>query len=341
MVKRRAFPPETPYLVAAIDANHGGQVATARRLVARAAAAGAHAVKVAIRRTSETMAPELQSAPWPTRTDLGRTRDELWRALELGPRALAAVRQAARGRVAFVAAPHDLESLKIARGLRPDAYQIDAGVLGDRPVVRAIGRTHRPVLVVAGTCTDAGIAAALRELTGTAAVVVLHTVTAVPLAAPRARLGYLASLRDRFKRPVGYLGWEPGTAWSLVAAALGAEVIEKPFTLDRSLEGPLHAWSLDPEAFATLAAALRDLPTVVAAQGRRTVLPEELEVMANAGHSLVARRRLPRGTRLRAAHFAVRAPMGGLSPRLLDWIDGRRLLYDLKAGEPVTFGLVE
>ena len=340
MVKRRPFPPETPWLVASIDCNHGGNAAVARRLVARAADAGAHAVKLAIRQSSAVGAPELESAPWPTPRELGEEREALWRRLELTPSGLAAVRREARGRLAFVAAPRDVAALKVARALRPDVYQIDPGALGDRPLVRAIGRTRRPVMLVAGTCTEAGIAAALDELAG-ATVILMHSVTAVPLPPNRARLGYIQSLRRRFKRPTGYLGWEPGTAWSLVAAALGAEVIEKPLTLDRALDGPLHPWSVEPVELASLADSLRELAEVLGGGRRRSVFPEELDSMAAAGHSLVAKRRLPRGTLLRSSHFAVQAPLGGLSPRLLSWIEGRRLLYDLDAGEPVTFGLVE
>ncbi len=337
-----SFPPEVPYLVAAIDHTHGGRVATARQLVVKAAAAGAHAVKLGIRGTSGAVAPELRSAPWQgeaVHAGSGRTREEFYRSLDLEPKAVASLRDEARSRISFIAAPYDLEAVKIARTLEPDAYQIDSGILGHPEVVRAVGKTGRPVFVVAGTCTDATIAAALEALEE-ANVVLLHTVTAVPLAPEATRLGYLSALRKRFGRPVGYLGWEDGTAWALVAATLGAQVIEKPFTLDRSLGGPFDRWSLDPGELASLAGALRQLPAVLASQGARSVLPEELDVLADTSHSLVAKRRLTRGTRLRASHFDIKPGLNGLSPRLLGWIEGRQLLYDLDSGEALTFGLV-
>ena len=340
MVKRRPFPPETPWLVAAIDYNHCGKLSLARRLVAQAVAAGAHAVKIAVRENAVKGTPELQGSSWPTADNLGVQREKCWKELELTPRGLSAVRREARGRLAFVAAPHDLAALKSARALNPDVYQIDASALGDLPLVRAIGRTRRPVLLVAGTCTEARIAAALKEL-GDAVVVIMHTVTAVPLEPVQTRLGFIQTFRKRYKRQIGYLGWEHGGSWSLVAAALGAVVIEKPLTIDKNLDGPLHTWSLNPDEFGVLARNLRDMPEVLKADQRRSVFPEELAGRADVGHSLVAKRRLSRGTRLRSSHFVVRAPMGGLSPRLLSWVEGRRLLYDVEAGEPITFGLVE
>jgi sialic acid synthase SpsE len=341
MVRRATFPHESPYLVAAVDYNHNGSVALGRRLIEIAADAGADAVKVVLRRVVDTVAPEVLDAPWLGGDSLGRTHREVWTRLQLRPSALGVLRRSARRyRLAFVAAPYDLEMLKLARHLRPDVYQIDAPVLGDPELLRGVKRARRPVLLVAGMCTEADIARALRLL-GRVPVVVVHTVAAAQIAPSGARLGYVPWLKRRFKRPVGYLGAEPGVAWSLIAATLGASVIEKPLTIDHALDGPFHASSLNPTQFRALATGLSDLRSALAQPNGRVVLPEELDTLASDGHSLVARRRLTRGTRLQAKHLAVQAPMRGLSPRLRPWVEGRRLAYDVEAGEPITFGLLE
>jgi sialic acid synthase SpsE len=314
MVKSRAFPPATPYLIAAIDYNHGGNAALARRLVALASEAGAHAVKFALRQDA--------------------------RHAGLRPAALTAVRDAARGHAAFIAAPYDLAALANAKRLNPDAYQIDPPALGDRELLRAVRSSRKPVLLVAGMCTDVVISAALSELGG-ASVILMHTVSALPLEPARTQLSFVPALRRRWRVPVGYLGWEAGTTWAVVAAALGAIVIEKPFTLDRNLDGPFHAASLDPQQFRTLADDLRALNAAIAPVKRRRVLPEELDVLGANSQSLVARRRLRRGSRLRSSDFKLEAPLRGLTPRLWPWLEGRRLIYDLEAGEPITFGMVE
>jgi sialic acid synthase SpsE len=317
MVKGRGevvFPPVTPYLVAAIDYNHNGSAALARRLVALASEAGAHAVKFAFR----------ESAPHPG----------------LRPSALAAVRGEAKGKVAFVAAPYDLASFAQADRLAPDIYQIDPPALSDRPLLEAAARSGKPILLVAGMCTDVAIAAALGELREKT-VVLLHSVSALPLAPARTHLAFIGELNRRWRVPVGYAGWEPGTTWAVVAAALGAIVIEKPFTLDRNLGGPFHAASLDPQQLRTLADDLNALGAAIAPVKRRRILPEELDVLGASGQSLVARRRLRRGTRLRSSDFKLEAPLRGLTPRLWSWLEGRRLIYDLEAGEPITFGMVE
>lgn len=312
VTRARAARPE-PYLVAAVDDAHNGSAAVAVRLVELAADAGAHAVKFSFR--SSGGARRLTSA------------------------AMTAVRRAARGRVDFVAAPHDLASLKAARRLRPDVYQIDPVALPDLALARAIAKERRRVLLVAGLCTERILRETLKAL-GRADVVIVHTVSAPDLAPSRTSLGLLARYRKRFGRPVGYLGHEAGHEWSLVAAALGAEVIEKRFVLDASLEGPQHASSLTPKTLAALAGSLRQLGAATAAAGPRVVLPEELDLLAADAQSLVARRRLKRGARLKMSDFEPRAPIGGLSPRLWSWIEGRTLAYDLDAGDMLTFGML-
>lgn len=335
----RSVPPESPYLVAAIDYNHNGSLALARRMVGLAADSGAHAVKFSIRRL-EGIASETLDAPWLGGGPYGRTHRELWSALTLNPRAMSAVRRAARGRLDFIVAPGDLASFAEAKRLLPDVYQIDPPALTDLALLRAVGRARRPVMLVAGMCTEAAIAAALRALKP-APVALLHMVSAVPLPPDRTALGTIARLRTRFKVPIGYAGWEPGVTWSLVAAALGAVVIEKPFTLEQTLEGPFHSYSLDPAQFRVLARGLRELGPAVAPVASRRVMAEELDVLGTTAQSLVARRRLERGRILTLQDFTLQAPLRGIGPRLWHWVAGRRLLYDLEAGEPITFGVIE
>lgn len=312
MVKMRRFPPPEPYVVAAIDGNHGGRLAMARRLVALAAETGADAVKASMGNGS---ALSLQA----------------WRALRR--------ETSARG-IDFVAAPHDAAGFAAARAIKPDIYQIDPAVLGNLELVKRIARERRPVIVIAGACTALVLDAVVAALKGRP-IVILHTVAAAALAPAAARLRYLDRLAHRYKAPVGYLGNEPGIGWSFVAAALGAAIIERPFTVDRALPGGQHASSIDASELAAIVHGLADLRSALAPVGDRRVFADELPGLEKAAQSLVARRALRRGARLRAADIDLRAIAGGIGPRLKEWAVGRRLKYDVEAGEPLTFGVVE
>lgn len=307
--------PAAAYLVAAVDDAHQGRVATARRLIGAAAAAGADAVKFAL--DSRPRTPALPVAAW--------------RELR---------REARLQRIAFVAAPHDAASLGLARRLGPDVYQVDAPVLADLDLIGAIGRDRRPVLLVAGACTTASIQAALGALQR-APMAVLHTVMSPALRPADARLRFVPWLAARFRTPSGYLGAEPGLGWALVAASLGAVAIEKPFTLDRSLPGSVQAGAIEPDELAALAAGLRDLTAALRPVRDRRPLAEEMPALERDARSLVARRALRRGRALTRADFESRPSPGGLSPRLAGWLEGRRLRYDVEAGEPITFGVVD
>ena len=303
------------YLVAAVDRAHNGRVATARRLIEAAADAGADAVKFAI----DGGADRAGFAP------------AAWRDLR---------RDARRRGIAFVAAPYDQASLRLSRRLTPDVYQIDAPVLPDLQLIARVSRERRPMLIVAGACTTATIRRALRAA-GKTPVVALHAVMASALRPADARLQFVPWLSARFKIPAGYLGSEPGIGWPLVAATLGAVAIEKPLTLDRSLAGAAHAGALEPHELAALAAALRDLSAALRPVGDRRLLAEEMPALDRDARSLVARRSLRRGRALTDADLESRPQGGGLSPRLAAWLQGRRLRYDVEAGEPITFGVVD
>jgi sialic acid synthase SpsE len=303
------------YLVAAIDRAHNGRVATARRLIEAAAGAGADAVKFA----------------FDSRGDVRGFPLAAWRDLR---------RDARQRGVAFVAAPYDESALGMARKLRPDVYQVDAPVLPDLALIARIGREKRPMLIVAGACTTATIGRALGAA-GSAPVVALHAVMSSALRPADARLQLVPWIAARFRTPAGYFGSEPGIGWALVAATLGAVAIEKPLTLDRSLAGAAHGGALEPEELAALAGALRDLSAALRPVHDRRLLAEEMPAVERDARSLVARRPLRRGRALTSADLETRSEPGGVSPSLADWLEGRRLRYDVEAGEPITFGVVD
>jgi sialic acid synthase SpsE len=305
----RVFPPVAPYLVAEAD-SHGGRLAAARRLVLLAARAGAHAVKFSL-------------APAWSRSS--------WRSLR---------RDAARQGLAVILAPRDQANLALARALAPAAYQVDPPALGDLALLGRLGRERRPVLLVAGRCTTLTIRRAMRAIGG-APVVVVHTVAADSVAPADARLGYVPWLATRFRKPVGYRGVEPGVGWAFVAAAIGASVIEKPLTLDGTVPAAGAPAGVDAAELGVIAAGLRDLAGALGRVGDRRVLPQELAGVERTSRGLVARRALKTGRVLSAGDLVTADTSLGLAPHLSAWLVGRRLAYDVEAGEPITFGLVD
>jgi sialic acid synthase SpsE len=304
----RAFPPVSPYVIAAIDEAHDGRLSRAERLVDTAADAGCHAVKL--------IAP-------------GSLSPGAWRTL----------RARCRGRIDLVLGVERADAVPIVSRLKPDAVQIDPAQLTNLALLRAVARLQRPVFLVVAMCTRTTLDAALAAL-GSSRVALLHTIAAKPLAPGRARLRTIEWLQRTYNRPVGYLGSEPDIHWSLVARVLGAVVIEHALTPDATRDGN-HAAALEPGAMRTLVRRLQDLDQALEPVEDRDPAAEELDAVGAQALSLVLRRPLRRGAIVRASDLTATPPLRGLSPRLLDWVVGRRLLYDLDAGEPITFGLIE
>jgi sialic acid synthase SpsE len=189
-------------------------------------------------------------------------------------------------------------------------------------------------------CTDADLAAAL-EAIGPLPVTLLHCVGGRPDVSETA-LGLLAEYRRLGTvREVGYLGFEPGIAVAAAARALGATVIEKLLTLDRDFDGPWHRQSIDPATMKQLVDIMGGLDFSLNAHGPRRLLAIELEALAESGLSLVTAAPLKAHSVVRAEDIMVRGALRGLTPRLVQTVIGKRVLYDLPADAPITFGVLE
>jgi len=326
-------------VIAALETNHQGDVALGRRLVEAAAACGCAAVKLPIRSVRDCFTSEFLEQPCHDYPELGATMGGVLEALQLDRAALRDVRDAAKGRLEFIAAPWDVGSLEATDSLDVDAYQIEPQVLSHLPFVREVARRGRPVFVAAGMCGERELDRVMSLVAGLP-VTLLHCVVGAGDLATTA-LGYLASYRNRYRCDVGYLSLEPGFQAALVACALGATVVEKAFTLEPALRGPAHARSVDPGQMTALIGAVRGLAAALAPVEPREILPTELEAFATERAALVATRHLRTGSVLAPDMLTAKSPLRGVSPALVDLFVGKKLLYDVPADAPITFGMVE
>jgi sialic acid synthase SpsE len=327
-------------VVAALESNHNGDLSLAKRMIDIAVESGCDAVKIPVHCVSACYTEEaLQQPDWKY-PDRGSTYGSVLETLELKSDELRELRDHCKGRISFIGAPYDLVSLGLLEDLHVDAYQIDPPLLGHQPLLEAVAAIQKQVLVCAGMCGEQELESVLQVLKNTP-VVLLHCVVAEPLLLENTALNYIPYLRQRFGCDVGYLGFEDGIHAALAAYTLGAATIEKRFTIDRHLPGPGHAHSIDRMELGALVRELSALDTALRASAPRRLLPAELEAFAEQRFSLVAARPLKAGTTIEADMLKVKAPLRGISPQLLSWLQGKRLLYDLPADAPITFGIVD
>lgn len=326
------------FLVAEIGNNHQGDESTAGLMIERAATAGADAVKFQKRDTRALLTRAGRRAPYTGPNSFGPTYGEHRDALELSWAAMARLKERAESLgLAFFASAWDLPSLDGLLDLGVPLLKIASADLTNAPLLRRAGASGLPVLLSTGMSTPEDTAAALEFLGPCpAGLVLLHCNSTYPCPASDVALPAMAELARRFGLPVGYSGHERGLAPSVGAVALGACVVERHFTLDRSLPGTDHAASLTPEAFAEMAGMIRELEEALRRR-TKTVTPGEAACAAKLRKSIVAARDVPAGRVLAEADLTVKSPGTGIPPLEWDAVVGRRTLRPLAEDQMLTW----
>jgi len=325
---RRIGHGEPCFIVAEAGVNHNGDLTLARQLVVAAAEAGADAVKFQAFHADEVASPEAPKAGYQVRaTPRCESQLEMLRTLELDADALAELKALAEEHeLIFLASAFDERSVEVLDQLGVAAFKIASGEITNHPLLAAIGACRRPVILSSGASDLEETKAAMDVLrkAGALDVVVLHCTTAYPAEAKDANLRALETLRDRLEVPVGYSDHTDGDETALAAVALGACVLEKHFTLDRTFAGPDHSTSVEP---GDLAQMVRRIRRVEAALGDGVKRPGATE-RSNAAavrRSLAASRDIPAGSLLTSAMLTALRPGTGISPTRIDEVIGRRL----------------
>jgi N-acetylneuraminate synthase len=328
-------------VIAEAGVNHNGDLDMARALVAAAADIGADVVKfqtfVADRLVSAA-APKARYQQEATGAD--ETQHDMIRRLELSrDDHLALINECRRHGIAFMSTAFDAESLELLLDLGIDTIKVPSGEITNLPLLRRMGAAGKPILLSTGMSTLDEVAAALAALEAAgasrAAITILQCNTAYPTPPADANLRAMRTLGDTFGTQVGYSDHTAGIEVAIAAVALGAVVIEKHLTLDRTLPGPDHAASLEPDEMRAMIAAIRNVERALG-DGIKQPSPSERENVAIARRSLVASRPIRAGERFSADNVTAKRPATGLSPMRWDEIDGKAAPRDFDTDEPIA-----
>src|SRR5205823_9596169 len=268
---------------------------------------------------------------------------DLIKAIEL-PRewqAELAAHAAARG-IRFLSSPFDHRAVDELAALGVPAYKIASFEIVDLPLITYAAAQGRPMILSTGLATYEDIADAVGACVavGNRDVVLLQCASLYPAPPVRMNLRAMATMRQAFDAPVGLSDHSLGIHVAVAGAALGAVVVEKHFTLDRTLPGPDHPFAIEP---AELTAMVRQIREVEAALGDGLKLgpaPEELEMHQKARRSLVAARAIPRGTTIERSMIAIKRPGFGIRPKFADLVVGRVAKVDIGEDAVLTWEML-
>jgi N,N'-diacetyllegionaminate synthase len=328
------------FVIAEGGVNHDGDVEMAYRLVDAAADAGADAVKF------QTFVPEaLASATAPTASyqragDQGEDQRAMLERLALPADAWPELQRRAHDRgIVFLSAPFDDASADVLDAMDIAGFKTGSGELTNLPFLERLAGRGRPMIVSTGMATMAEVAAAVDAVraTGLTELTLLHCVSAYPAAPQDANLAAMRTMRDAFGLQTGWSDHTPGIELPIAATALGAAIIEKHLTLDRTRRGPDHAMSLEPSEFAAMVAAIR-ATAVAIGDGDKVPTTAEREIAAVARRSLHWARDLAAGQTIDEDDLVAQRPGTGISPARIHELVGRPTARPVRAGAMVEEG---
>lgn len=331
------------FVIAEIGHNHQGSVETARRLFDAAKEAGADAVKLQKRDNVTLYTSEMYRKPYENENSYGRTYGEHREYLEFDREQYLELKDYADElELIFFSTAFDEPSVDFLEEIELPAYKVASADVTNLPLLRRLAATGRPVILSTGGARIEDIRVAHDILAqGTGHLAILQCTAGYPAAWEELNLRVIDTYRRMFPDTVvGLSSHDNGIAMAVAAFVLGAQIIEKHFTLDRTMRGTDHKFSLEPQGLAKL---VRDLQraSVALGDGVKKVYESEREPVVKMGKMLVAARALPAGHVLEAADVAIKSPAHGLPPSQFDQMLGRRLSISVEADTPLRWDLAE
>ena len=322
------------FVIAEIGNNHNGDPALARQLVDHAVMAGANCAKFQIRHMATLYRTTAANAS--ADEDLGAQYVlDLLAKYQLTDAQLFEIFDYCKASgIEPLCTPWDLSSLATLESYGMAAYKVASADLTNHELLLAMARTGKPLLVSTGMSTEEEIIQAVDLLTARGApFVLLHCNSTYPAPFADINLNYMERLKEISGRLVGYSGHERGYHVALAAVALGARVIEKHLTMDRTLEGNDHKVSLLPGEFGDMVRCIREMEQALGIGGERKLSQGEIINRNTLAKSLVAARSIAPGETLTEDTMAVRSPGRGLQPNRRAALLGRKAKRAMEAGD--------
>ena len=325
------------FIVAEIGVNHNGEIELGKRLIDAALKAGADAVKTQLFVAESMTSARARKANYQRKTtDRTESQLDMLKKLELSAEQYCILNDyAISAGIILFAAPFDIKSVNELRKLGSPIIKIPSGEITNLPYLQEIAGAGGKVFMSTGMSDMDEIRSAIDVFKDSRAeLTLLHCHTQYPTEYADANLMAMISMRRETGLPVGYSDHTPGIETAIAAAALGAVVIEKHLTLDRTLPGPDHQASLEPEEFARMTHAIRNIEKALGS-GEKKASRAEQENIAIARKSIVAARAIRQGEILGADMLTTKRPGDGISP--MRWYDiiGATAIRDFAADEQI------
>lgn len=326
---------EPCFIIAEAGVNHNGDVELAKKLIDTAKKTGASAVKFQTFKTEKIVTPYAEKAEYQKKmTAKEESQYEMIKKLELTDNEFRKLANYAKKKdMIFLSSPFDKESVDLLDLMGVPAFKIPSGEITNIPFLEYVAGKGTPIILSTGMATLGEVEKAVQIIRQHVPdIILLHCVSNYPAPIEHANLRAIETLKCAFKVPVGFSDHTIGITAPIAAVALGACVIEKHFTLDKTLPGPDHTASLEPDEIAAMVQGIRDVEKALG-NGIKKPTPQENEIKKVVRKSIVAAVDIPEGTRITYDMLAVKRPGIGIEPMYLDIIIGKTAAQTIKSGQ--------
>jgi N-acetylneuraminate synthase/N,N'-diacetyllegionaminate synthase len=332
------------FFIVEAGVNHNGNIDLAMKMIDKAAEMNADAIKFQTYITDDLVQLDAPLAKY-QRENTGNetTQYEMLKKLELPLESFKILKKHCDDRgIMFLSTPHSGGKVLDALDLIMPAYKIGSGDLTNHPFLRQVARKKKPMILGTGMATlDEVIdAVSVIEKDGNENIILLHCTTEYPCNYEDVNLQAMKTMMNTFRYPIGYSDHTVGWQVPVMAVTLGAVVIEKHFTLDKTLPGPDHVASANPVEMADTITRCRAVKKILGSPEKK---PSEAELknIPIARKSLYFSKDLLAGTIISESDIVIRRPGQGLSPKLFDSIIGKKLVVSVKKGQNVQIEMLD
>ncbi len=328
------------YIIAEAGVNHNGHLDLALKLCDAAKEAGVDCVKFQTWQTEKIVTRKAEKATYQSENthDAEESQFDMLKNLELSYDDFRIVQEHCKQiGIDFLSTPDEEYSLAfLMNELNLPLIKIGSGEVTNIPYLRQMASYGKPIILSTGMVTLAQVATAYDTLlaAGAPSVALLHCTTNYPCPMDEVNLRAMQTMKEAFKCKVGYSDHTMGTEIPIAAVAMGAEIIEKHFTLDRNMEGPDHKASLEPQELKYMVDCIRNIE-VAFGDGIKRPNPSEVEISKVVLKSIVAKVPINKGETLTANNMTIKRAGSGIPAAHWDMIVGTKALRDYDIDEPI------
>ena len=328
------------FIIAEAGVNHNGSLTLAKKMVDAAVEAGANAVKFQTFKAEKLVSKDAPKAKYQEEAGKGlESQFDMIKKLELDARShKELVTYCHQSNIIFLSTAFDHDSVDLLDSLGLKIFKIPSGEITNLPYLRHIGSLGKQVILSTGMSNIQEIGDALNILIDAGMeksdITVLHANTMYPTPMEDVNLNAMKTIQKEFNVAVGYSDHTLGIEVDIAAVAMGASVIEKHFTLDKSMEGPDHKASLSPNELNAMVSAIRNIERALGSR-HKFLTPSESANIDVTRKSIVADKFIKKGSLFTGNNIAARRPGHGVSPMKWDDVIGSRATKDYQAGDMI------